>query len=137
MVATESAIRRAIDRYYDSSETLQNVMASIEDAGMEVMEEQQDGNPNISDLRQAVEEAPVVGRQPKWCVEVFASFPPPPVNLILAEAIKSGASDIHAEPYEKVSFRVRFRIDGVLYEMMTPSLLQSQERLNVPAEDHG
>jgi type IV pilus assembly protein PilB len=103
LVATESAIRRAIDRYYDSSETLQNVMASIEDAGMELTEEQEDDHPNINDLRQAVEEAPVVKL----------------VNLILAEAIKKGASDIHAEPYEKV-FRVRFRIDGVLYEVMTP-----------------
>jgi len=56
MVATESAVRRAIDRFYDSSETLQNVMASIEDAGMEVIEDKQDGNLNISDLRQAVEE---------------------------------------------------------------------------------
>jgi type IV pilus assembly protein PilB len=105
LMATESAIRRAIDRYYDSSETLQNVMASIEDAGMEVMEEQEDGNSNIADLRQAVEEAPVVKL----------------VNLILAEAIKRGASDIHAEPYERV-FRVRFRIDGVLYEMMNPPM---------------
>jgi type IV pilus assembly protein PilB len=105
MVATESAIRRAIDRYYDASETLQNVMASIEDAGMEVMENREDANLNLSDLKQAVEEAPVVKL----------------VNLILAEAIKRGASDIHAEPYEKV-FRVRFRIDGVLYEVMTPPL---------------
>ena len=105
MVATESAIRRVIDRYYDASETLQNVMASIEDAGMEVMEHREDANLNLSDLKQAVEEAPVVKL----------------VNLILAEAIKKGASDIHAEPYEKV-FRVRFRIDGVLYEVMTPPM---------------
>jgi type IV pilus assembly protein PilB len=105
MVATESAIRRAIDRYYDASETLQNVMASIEDAGMEVMEEREDVNLNISDLKQAVEEAPVVKL----------------VNLILAEAIKKGASDIHAEPYEKV-FRVRVRIDGVLYDVMNPPM---------------
>jgi type IV pilus assembly protein PilB len=105
MVATESAIRRAIERYYDSSETLQNVMASMEDAGMEVMEEQEDANLNISDLKQAVQEAPVVKL----------------VNLILAEAIKKGASDVHAEPYEKV-FRVRFRIDGVLYEVMSPPM---------------
>jgi type IV pilus assembly protein PilB len=103
MVATESAIRRAIDRFYDSSETLQNVMASMEDAGMEVVEAHEDSHPNISDLRQAVEEAPVVKI----------------VNLILAEAVKKGASDIHAEPYER-TFRVRFRIDGVLYEVMTP-----------------
>ncbi len=105
LVATESAIRRAIDRYYESSETLQNVMASIEDAGMEVTEGQEDSHANINNLRQAVEEAPVVKL----------------VNLILAEAIKKGASDIHAEPYEKV-FRVRFRIDGMLYEVMSPPL---------------
>ena len=104
-VATESAIRRAIDRFYDSSETLQNVMASMEDAGMEVLEDQEDANLNIGDLRQAVEEAPVVKL----------------VNLILAEAIKKGASDIHAEPYEK-TFRVRFRIDGLLYQVMTPPM---------------
>jgi type IV pilus assembly protein PilB len=105
LMTTESAIRRAIDRYYDSSETLQNVMASMEDAGMEVMEESEDGHLNLTDLRQAVEEAPVVKL----------------VNLILGEAIKKGASDIHTEPYEKV-FRVRFRIDGVLYEVMTPPM---------------
>jgi type IV pilus assembly protein PilB len=105
MMATESAIRRGIDRYYDSSENLRNVMASIEDAGMEVMEEPEDANLNISDLKQAVEEAPVVKL----------------VNFILADAIKKGASDIHTEPYEKV-FRVRFRIDGVLYEVMTPPM---------------
>jgi type IV pilus assembly protein PilB len=95
-------------------------MASIEDAGMEVIEEQQDGNLNISDLRQAVEEAPVVKL----------------VNLILAEAIKKGASDIHTEPYEK-TFRVRFRIDGVLYEVMTPPLSLKNaiiSRLKIMAE---
>ncbi len=105
LMATESAIRRAVDRYYDASETLQNVIASMEDVGMQVLEEQEDSHPNLSDLRQAVEEAPVIKL----------------VNLILAEAIKKGASDIHAEPYEKV-FRVRFRIDGVLYEVMTPPM---------------
>ncbi len=43
------------------------------------------------------------------------------VNLILTDAIKRGASDIHIEPYEK-EFRVRFRIDGLLYEIMNPPL---------------
>jgi len=41
------------------------------------------------------------------------------INMILTDAIRRGASDIHLEPYEKV-FRVRFRIDGVLHEIMTP-----------------
>ena len=43
------------------------------------------------------------------------------VNLILVDAIKKNASDIHVEPYEK-SFRVRYRVDGVLYEVMNPPL---------------
>src|SRR5207253_11469954 len=41
------------------------------------------------------------------------------VNMILVDAIRRGASDIHLEPYEKV-FRVRFRVDGVLHEIMIP-----------------
>ena len=43
------------------------------------------------------------------------------MNLVLTEAVKKGASDIHVEPYEK-SFRVRYRIDGVLYEAMKPPM---------------
>lgn len=41
------------------------------------------------------------------------------VNKMLLDAIKSGASDLHFEPYEK-SYRVRFRIDGVLFQVATP-----------------
>ena len=43
------------------------------------------------------------------------------VNLILVDAIRRGASDIHVEPYEK-SMRIRYRIDGVLYEVMKPPI---------------
>src|SRR5262249_23919379 len=42
-------------------------------------------------------------------------------NLILTDAVKKTASDIHIEPYEK-SFRVRYRIDGMLYEVMKPPM---------------
>ena len=45
------------------------------------------------------------------------------VNMILLEAIKRNASDIHVEPYEK-DFRIRYRIDGVLYEQMRLPLKQ-------------
>jgi type II secretory ATPase GspE/PulE/Tfp pilus assembly ATPase PilB-like protein len=41
------------------------------------------------------------------------------VNTLLAEAVKMGASDIHIEPYEK-NLRVRYRVDGVLQEVMEP-----------------
>ena len=43
------------------------------------------------------------------------------VNAVLASAIQKGASDVHFEPYEK-QYRIRFRIDGVLYEVMEPPL---------------
>src|SRR5438132_867818 len=42
-----------------------------------------------------------------------------PTNVFALDAVQKGASDIHWEPYEK-AFRVRFRIDGVLHEMLTP-----------------
>ena len=60
---------------------------------------------NVAELQQATEDAPVVKL----------------VNLVLTDAIKKGASDIHVEPYEK-SFRVRYRIDGILYEVMSPPM---------------
>src|SRR5512137_1297719 len=60
---------------------------------------------DVLDLEKSAAEAPVVTL----------------VNLILLDAIKKGASDIHVEPYEK-DFRVRFRIDGVLYEVMKPPM---------------
>ena len=58
------------------------------------------------------------------------------MNLILLDAIKKGASDIHVEPYEK-DFRVRFRIDGVLYEVMKPPMKLKNaiiSRLKIMAE---
>ena len=58
------------------------------------------------------------------------------MNLILLDAIKKGASDIHVEPYEK-DFRVRYRIDGVLYEVMKPPMKLKNaiiSRLKIMAE---
>lgn len=43
------------------------------------------------------------------------------VNVLLVDALRRGASDIHVEPYEK-DFRIRFRIDGVLYDVMHPPM---------------
>ncbi|MGB7620877.1 MAG: ATPase, T2SS/T4P/T4SS family, partial [Terriglobia bacterium] len=60
---------------------------------------------DLAELERAAEEAPVVKL----------------VNLILVDALRRGASDIHLEPYEK-EYRVRFRMDGVLYNIMTPPL---------------
>jgi len=103
VVAPEQSIRDAIDKYYDQSATFDDVMGNLDDIDLEVVEE--DDDVDIRDLEKASEDAPVVKL----------------VNLILTDAIKRGASDIHIEPYEK-SFRVRYRIDGVLYEVMKPPM---------------
>jgi type IV pilus assembly protein PilB len=100
VVAAEEAIRRAIDRYYDAGSSLDDVIGSFDDSEYEVVSEE---NMDLSDLEKATEDAPVVKL----------------VNLILTDAIKKNVSDIHIEPYEK-DFRVRYRIDGVLYEVMRP-----------------
>ena len=100
VVATESRIRHAIDIAYDnSSEALENLMKDFEEEDVEVVdteEENEGGQDDGSD-------APVVKL----------------VNSIISEAVQRRASDIHIEPYEKV-LRVRFRIDGTLYTVMTP-----------------
>jgi type IV pilus assembly protein PilB len=103
VVATESSIKTAIDQYYDQSASLADVMGDLEDIDLELVDD--DDDVDVRELERATEDAPVVKL----------------VNLILTDAIKKKASDIHVEPYEK-SFRVRYRIDGVLYETMKPPM---------------
>jgi len=104
-VSTESAIKVAIDRHYDPSSTISEIMmGSIsEEEKMELLEEADD--VDVNELQQASEDAPVVRL----------------VNMILNEAIMRRASDIHLEPYEKI-FRVRLRLDGVLNDFMKPPM---------------
>lgn len=103
VVTAESDIKGAIDRYYDQSASLADVMDNLDIGDLELVDT--DEEVDVSSLERATEDAPVVKL----------------VNLILMDAIKKKASDIHIEPYEK-SFRVRYRIDGVLYEVMKPPL---------------
>jgi type IV pilus assembly protein PilB len=105
VVASEVALAQTITRYYEKTPeaNLEQVMNELQedvefDSGL-------DEQVNTLDLEKASEDAPVV----KLC------------NHILLSAINQGASDIHIEPYEK-SFRVRFRVDGVLREQMQPPL---------------
>jgi type IV pilus assembly protein PilB len=108
VVASEVSIKEAIDRYYGSIHALElkkvmDEMASEEEQNLELLDENEE--VDLAKLEASTEEAPVVRL----------------VNLILTDSIKRGASDIHIEPYEK-DFRVRFRIDGVLYEIMQPPM---------------
>jgi len=103
VVAEEVALQATIDRLYDRSASLMEVMSDLEDLELEVLDEEED--VNLEELEKSTSDAPVVKL----------------VNVILTDAIKKEASDIHIEPYEK-SFRVRYRIDGVLYEIMNPPM---------------
>ena len=104
VVAAESAIMENIEKYYSNSVNFDDVMMDFqdEDVDFESSGEQLD---DIMDVEKSAGEAPVIKL----------------VNLILVDAIKRGASDIHIEPYEK-SMRVRYRIDGMLYEVMKPPM---------------
>jgi len=93
-VSTESALEMA-------TKALEEMPSDIGD--VEVMEDLEEISAEA--LTRQGEEAPVIKL----------------VNVILMSAISKGASDIHIEPYEK-EYRVRYRIDGILYNMMTPSL---------------
>ncbi len=107
VVASQGAIRKAIERSYDTqASALSEMITAMEEktGDVEVMEDADEASKaDIFELKESADEAPVIKL----------------VNMILVDAIRRGASDIHLEPYEKV-FRVRFRIDGVLHEMMTP-----------------
>jgi type IV pilus assembly protein PilB len=110
VIASESAIRSAIEKYYGSTHAmeLKKVMEDLDEemgggADLEVLEEEEEFD--IDALQEESDEAPVV----RLC------------NIILIDAIKRGASDIHIEPYEK-AYRCRYRIDGILYEVMRPPL---------------
>jgi len=105
VVAAEPTIKEAIERYYaEKGPSYEELMQGFDDSGVAVVEEHESDGDAV-DLEKSAGEAPVVKL----------------VNLILLDAIKKGASDIHVEPYEK-DFRVRFRIDGVLYEVMKPPM---------------
>ncbi len=116
VVASEPSIREAIERYYaEKGPSLEEIVGDIED--VEVSHEEDE---NIDEIAKSADDAPVVKL----------------VNLILLDAIKKGASDIHVEPYEK-DFRVRFRIDGVLYDVMKPPMKLKNaitSRLKIMAE---
>ncbi len=103
VVASELDIKASIDKYYDQSASLADVMSDLDVEDMEIVGDDED--IDVGSLERATEDAPVVKM----------------VNAILQDAIRKKASDIHIEPYEKV-FRVRYRIDGILYEVMKPPL---------------
>ena len=115
VVTSERSIRNAIERFYgsqqewedaqkarESTAAVDRLLGDLDDFLIEISGEE---NIDINDLEKASEEAPVIKL----------------VNHLLMDSIRKGASDIHIEPYEK-DLRVRYRIDGVLYDIMRPPL---------------
>jgi type IV pilus assembly protein PilB len=122
VVASESAVIEAIYRYYnlngngkgnggngnqqsalDFAAAALQELPQVDSSEVEVLEELEE--ISVEALAKQGEEAPVIRL----------------VNVMLMSAIQKGASDIHIEPYEK-EMRVRYRIDGVLYNIMAPPL---------------
>jgi type IV pilus assembly protein PilB len=102
-VAAPTVIQHSIERYYDRHADYDEVLSQLDNESVELVRDQDD--IDLQELERATEEAPVVRL----------------VNALLTDAIRKRASDVHVEPYEKM-LRVRFRIDGVLYEIMQPPL---------------
>jgi len=103
VLASEDTIRQAIEQNYDAADDIKKLMnqENAPDTGLELVDRRE--TVDISEAKEGADEAPII------------RF----VNLIIADAISKRASDIHLEPYENV-FRARYRIDGVLHDMMSP-----------------
>lgn len=109
VIASESGIMSAISKYYGSSDALRvkqivDEIEQAEDTSVNIIEEDEE-DYDIEELVHSTEEAPIITL----------------VNTIFIDSIKKGASDVHFEPYEK-NFRVRYRLDGTLHEMMNLAL---------------
>ena len=101
VLASERAITAEINKFFDRSMEFKDIISEL-DEDFEVIKEEE---VDTAELERGVDDAPVVKL----------------ANYLLTEAIKRRASDIHIEPYEK-EFRVRYRVDGVLFEVMRPPL---------------
>ncbi len=99
-LASASEIKKVLEKRFGSV-SYDDVLKKFGGNEMEVVRDEEE--ISLKELQDATNEAPVVTL----------------VNAILSDAAKRRASDIHIEPYEKI-FRIRFRVDGVLQEIMTP-----------------
>ena len=99
VVASQVSIRTAIERYYAAGSAIEELETPTAETTSETSA---DASATI-ELTHSADDAPVVRL----------------VSMVLTDAIAKGASDVHWEPYDK-AFRIRFRIDGVLHEMLSP-----------------
>jgi len=107
VVTTEISIRNALEKFYEGQDLLQSVEKEMEavEEEVEVVEagDKEADEDEMSDIAAEIGSGPIVKL----------------VNTIITKGVEAGASDIHVEPYDK-ELRVRFRIDGILREVMKP-----------------
>ncbi|RUA00398.1 MAG: type II secretion system protein GspE, partial [Candidatus Neomarinimicrobiota bacterium] len=119
VVASQTAIVEAIDRYYGNGDGAAE--KNVSESQMELASKALEEMPQISDddvqVLEEMEEVDVLSFEKQGGEAPVVRL----VNVVLASAIQKGASDIHIEPYEK-EYRIRFRIDGTLYNVMVPPL---------------
>ncbi|MFO8014218.1 MAG: ATPase, T2SS/T4P/T4SS family [Phycisphaerae bacterium] len=100
-VADANAIVRCLDKYYEQAESVESVIDELDETAQWIREDEE--SIDLEDIRAMSESQPVKKL----------------LNLVLLQAIRDQASDIHFEPFED-EFKMRYRIDGVLYEMVPP-----------------
>ena len=117
VVATQAAVAAAVKRYYREGPNGEGA-ADLGESRLALAAQALEEIPGLGNGLEVVEEAEEVD---VTALETRSGETPVVrlVNAVLASAIQRGASDVHFEPYEK-QYRVRFRIDGVLYEVMEP-----------------
>jgi type IV pilus assembly protein PilB len=106
VIAKEKDINEAIEKYYageSKEESIDKLVREIEASSSEILKAEIKEKQDITSLKELASQAPVVKL----------------VNLVLLQGVKDKASDIHFEPFED-EFKVRYRVDGVLYEISHP-----------------
>ena len=105
VIVGEYTLRKHLEKYYGVSEDqVDDLLGDFLEEDLEFVEEEEE-EENLAALQVQVEDAPVV------------KF----INGLLTDAVRKGVSDIHIELYEK-EIRVRYRLDGALYEVMKPPM---------------
>ena len=135
VVVAEASIQQAIAKYYGTSREIELAAVGVEDVVFEAAAKPGNGGITHADLvsldtidfdSDRAEDVEVVEDNEEIDLSTLSRISEDApvvrlVNVLLVDALRRGASDIHIEPYEK-ELRIRFRIDGVLYDVMRPPL---------------
>jgi type IV pilus assembly protein PilB len=136
VVVAEASIQQAISKYYGSSKEIELSSIAVEEVVFDgAVAKNSNGNITHADLvsldtidfdTDRTEDVEVVEDNEEIDLSTLSRISEDApvvrlVNVLLVDALRRGASDIHVEPYEK-ELRIRFRIDGVLYDVMRPPL---------------